>query len=439
MPEQEVFEVIVAGGGPGGSTAAALLAKNGRRVLLLEREKFPRFHIGESLLPANMEIFRDLGVIEDFEKVGFIKKYGAEFVAANGAGSHTFRFRNGLLPNLDQTYQVLRSEFDHILLKNAARKGAEVREEHKVLDVLFDDGGVTAKIQRPDGSTFDARAPIFVDATGRDTFLANKFRTKRVLPKLKKVALFAHYEGGFRAEGRDAGNAVIIRGDTSWFWMIPLAQNRMSVGVVMDRDDFKAANKSPEAVFCDQIAASVVMSARLGDARRLTEVYATGDFSYWCERFAGDRFVMIGDAAAFLDPVFSTGVYVAMLSAQRAVADIERAFAKNDFARRAFRRYERYQRRFLRHYFHLIYMYYRHEFFEFFLNPGNPLRVQQAVSSYLAGKILGAACVTWRMKLFFTFVRTQKFVPIVERIDYAKIPARPIRFPHESPSFKPPS
>jgi flavin-dependent dehydrogenase len=415
---QESCEVIVVGGGPGGSTTAALLAHRGRKVLLLEKEKFPRFHIGESLLPFNMDVFRELGVQEQLEAAGFIKKFGAEFCAGNGLGACTFRFRNGLIPGHAMAYQVLRSEFDHILLKQAAARGADVREEHTVKDVRFDPQGVEVTATAPDGSVLTVRGSMLVDASGRGTLLANKFRSKEVISRLRKLSLFAHYEGGYRAAGEDAGNITIVRiPGEDWFWMIPLANNRLSVGLVTDRERLQASGLDPDTHFLQTIEATMVVRERLKDAHRISEIRRTSDFSYQSRFFVGDRYLMVGDAAAFLNPIFSAGVYIAMRSGSLAVDPIQRAFTRGDFSRRMFAGYERQLRKHFKGYFGMIYKFYEPAFLDLFLHPGDTFSIQKGVISALAGRMDGDWRIRWRMNLFYFLVWLQKRVTLSPRID----------------------
>jgi flavin-dependent dehydrogenase len=309
-------DVLVVGGGPAGSTVAALLAQRGERVVLVEKEKHPRFHIGESLLPLNLPLIEQLGVGEEIRRIGMVK-YGAQFVSNLHQKAVEFEFANAWDKNFPYAYQVRRSEFDHILLKNAAAKGATVVEECRIADVDFLPGGqgVRAGGRTSQGETRRWHAKFLVDATGRDTLLANRFGIKQRNRKHASAAMFAHFTGARRLTGKEEGHITVFWFEHGWFWFIPLADGTTSIGAVGSPQYFKTRKTELTKFFMDTIALAPELVERLKHAEMVSAVTATGNYSYKCTRMTGDNFIMLGDAFAFIDPLFSTGVYLAMNSA----------------------------------------------------------------------------------------------------------------------------
>ena len=339
--------MIILGGGPGGSTLASCLSLRGRKALVLEREKFPRFHIGESLLPRSREVFRKIGVEAKLEE-RFLRKYGARFLCSATRRTNTYRFAEAFEPELEYAYQVPRAEFDHLLLQHAAELGAEVREEWEATDVIFEGSravGVRARPVKPGNAPsegIEIRAPIVVDATGRDTLLASRTRRKAHVPKLDKTALFSHYKGVVREEGRDEGNIQIPVFEHGWFWFIPFRGEITSVGVVVSSEWLKTRRKgeSLDALYDRAVAESSWATDLLVNAERLRPVGALADFSYRIDQLAGDGWLFVGDAGGFLDPLFSTGAHLAIKGADLAAEAIDQALTSGDTSRAAFARYE---------------------------------------------------------------------------------------------------
>jgi len=334
-PTAGAYDVIVVGGGPAGSTAATLVAQRGRSVLLLDRERFPRFRVGESLMPATYWTLERLGVLERMRASFFPKKYSVQFVSGDGRTASPFYFHEFDPHESSQTWQVDRIEFDRMLLQNAVEHGVDVRQQVVVRDVLVEgeDRVVGVAAEFPDGSRREIRASVVVDATGQTGMLARRFRLKAIDPKLRHMSYYARYEGVERPEGIDAGATVIYWTEPhdAWFWFIPLSETTVSIGVVGPTDVLRVEDgKTPTDVFDEQLAHCPTLAARLDGRPRVTEVEAIRDFSYVSRRIAGDGWVLAGDAYGFLDPMYSTGVFFALKSAEFAADAIADALAAGD-------------------------------------------------------------------------------------------------------------
>ena len=334
----KTHDIIIIGGGPAGSTVAALLAEKNLDVLLFEREKFPRFSIGESLMPGTYWTLKRLGVLDKMKASEFPKKYSVQFYSKSGRASAPFYFFENDEHESSKTWQVLRSEFDQMLLDNAEEKGAEIRLETSVLEVLFEgDKAVGVRAKRPDKSIEEFRAEVVVDASGQSALISRKLKMSSVEPGLKKASIYTHFEGGVRDEGVDAGATIIYhtRNQDSWFWYIPLPNDVVSVGVVGSLD-YLLQNRKDDAqkIFDDEIEICPALKPRLENARQLFPFKVTKDFSYRANRLAGDGWVLVGDAFGFLDPIYSSGVFLALKSGEMAADAIVEAFEKNDFSGR---------------------------------------------------------------------------------------------------------
>jgi FADH2-dependent halogenase len=412
-------DVIVIGGGPAGTTAATLLAQQGHGVTLLERERFPRFQIGESLLPYNNHLFERLGLTGEMLTGDFFPKFGAYFVTGDGGVGFRFRFDQRLSDPYRRSFQVKRSEFDHLLLRNAAAKGVEVREETGVIGVDLDDPS-RVRVKTAGGEELEAR--FVVDASGHGSVIGSRIGNREEVEALKKIAFFAHYRGVPRAEGKDAGNTVIVILRNAWFWLIPITNEIMSVGLVVDRDHFKACGLEPQELLERTIADTPWVAERMTNAERTTQIYARKDFSFRMRNMAGPNFALIGDAAGFLDPIFSTGVFMAMKSADMASAAVGERLRTGSM--RALRRYERDMSRGLDQYFRFIEQFYRREFLEVFMQPSERWGLLNAIVGILAGDIFDKRDNRLKLLVFFTLVKLQKWRGVVApRIPWDTVPA----------------
>ncbi len=318
------FDVVIIGGGPAGSTMATRLADKGLDVIVFDKDVHPRFHIGESLLPRNLPILEQLGVLEDVERIA-VKKYGADLALPDREDYRKFEFAEANKQH-PHAFQVKRAEFDLLLLRNAQSRGAEVIEGAKVTGVSFDDPDFISVTTRDgEGAETHWRTLFVVDASGRDTFLASRMKTRERDPNHNSAAVFAHFEGVQRRPGSDAGNTSVTWFDNGWFWTIPLSDNVDSVGIVCDPTFLRKRTCPLDQFLAEAIASCPQMKSRMADARPISETQAAGNFSYKSNTMHGDRFLLVGDAYAFLDPMFSTGVYLAMESAMQG-ADAVHAF-----------------------------------------------------------------------------------------------------------------
>ena len=412
-------DVLVIGGGPAGSTAAALLAERGRDVVLLEKAEHPRFHIGESLLPLNTAIFDRLGIRDQVAAIG-VHKPGAEFVADDTGRAVQFSFAQGLDQRFTSSWQVPRADLDHLLFHTAADRGARVYENTRV--TAFQPGADRPLVEAdgPDGP--QRFAPRFVlDASGRDTFMASRLRAKRPNKRNNTAALYAHFHGVERRTGEHEGYISVHLAQDGWFWMIPLPNDVMSVGFVGNPAAFKTTGGTPSDRLLARIQAAPTVRDRMRGATLVSDVVGTGNYSYDSDRAHGDRFLMIGDAFAFLDPVFSSGVLLAMTSGEMG-ADVADTWLADPAAGRAKAvRMERDIRRAMRRLAWLVYRINTPALRFLFLQPSNRFRMRDGLVSLLAGNLRGS----WnQVGPVLAFKSAYYFVSVLARIGLLP-PARP--------------
>jgi flavin-dependent dehydrogenase len=332
-------DVVVIGGGPAGSTTATLMAQQGLRVQVFEREKFPRFHVGESLIPETYWVLERLNMVPKMKKSKFVEKRSVQFVSYNGKASAPFYFHDNKADDSSRTWQVVRSEFDQMMLENAREHGAECHEGARVMDIMFDGDRATGiRVKLEDGSLHQVNAKVVVDASGQSGMIMNRLKLRKWDPVLNKGAIWSYFENAYRDEGKDAGATVILQTEDrkGWFWYIPLHDNRASVGIVAPFEYlFKNRSGDHEQTFKEELARCVGLQERLAGSTAATGFYATRDFSYRCTKVAGPGWVLVGDAFGFLDPLYSSGLLLALKSGELAADAIVQAVNSNDLSEAA--------------------------------------------------------------------------------------------------------
>ena len=395
-------DVLVIGGGPAGSTVSSLLSEKGWKVVLLEKDNHPRFHIGESLLPMSLPILDRLGVRGKVEKIGMIKR-GAEFVSQYHNGSSaTYYFKDARDKNHPYAFQVRRAEFDHILLNNSKEKGTKVLEGTRVTSVDLNANGmclITA--ENGDGKSMEWGARYVVDATGRDSFLAKKLSTRRNNCSHNTSAIYSHFEDVERRQGDDEGNISIYWFDKGWFWMIPLSDGTMSVGAVCQPEYLQNCKKDLDQFLRDTISLSPDVSRRMQNARMTITTKATGNYSYYSDLMVGKNYILIGDAFAFIDPIFSSGVHLALTSATHAIGVIEATLNGVPKLPSIQREYERKSKHGFKTLSWFIYRINQPAMRNLFMAPRRKLcGIEEAVLSMLAGDLYRKSTIDFQILLF---------------------------------------
>ncbi len=398
-PATDECDVLVIGGGPGGATISALLAERGRKVVLLEKEKHPRFHIGESLLPLNMPLFDKLGVADQVRAIG-MPKYGVEFVSPWHKHTMMLEFSQAWDKAFPLSYQVRRSEFDHVLFKNAVAKGTHAVEQCRATAVSFHDQGATVTAREDGGRERQWNARFVVDASGRDTLLASKFGIKQKNPKHNSVALFGHFTNCERLPGKAEGNITVFWFEHGWFWLIPLADGTTSIGAVCWPYYLKQRQGSLDDFFMDTIALAPALAARLKNATLTGPATATGNYSYEVRRAVGQNYLMVGDAFAFIDPVFSTGVYLAMNSAFAGADTIATCLDRPREAARALEAYDAMMRKGPKVFSWFIYRVTNPTLRNLFMDQDEHTWFKEGVLSVLAGDVFRKSPIGLRIAAF---------------------------------------
>jgi flavin-dependent dehydrogenase len=411
MNNENQYDAIIIGGGPAGSSSAAILAQYGHRVLVVEREKFPRFHIGESLLPFTFQPLERLGLIDRMRKSSFVKKYSVQFVSPSGRASQPFYFFDRYdRETVAQTWQVLRSEFDQMLLDNARENGATVIEETTVKALIKEGGRVVGvQAQTKSGPVTEYRAPITLDASGKEAFCAvrNGWRVKD--PFLNKIAVWTYYKGAHRDEGIDAGaTTVAYVPEKGWFWYIPQHNDMISVGVVAEGKYLtRDGVKSPEAIFKREIEQNQWIKQHLAQGQQQGQYYLTSEYTHHSKHCGSEGLLLVGDAFAFLDPVFSSGVMLALKSGTMAGEEVHQAIVEQDFSSERFAKYGRYLREGVENMRRLVYAFYNPKFSFRTLTNKYPDAVG-SVTDCLSGDVNKDFSELWR--------QIEEFVPLPEAL-----------------------
>lgn len=395
----EACDVLIVGGGPAGSTAATFLARAGHRVVLLEKAAHPRFHIGESLLPMNLPILERLGALDAVRAIGVVKR-GADF-PVDGGRYNVFRFDRALRGGADHAFQVRRAEFDRVLFEHARGQGVDARENSRALrmDLGADGRPARVHVRGPEGDY--AIAPRFVlDASGRDTFLGGALRLKRRNRRHQSAAVFSHFRGVSRRPGGDAGNITIYRHAHGWMWFIPLPDGEMSIGAVCSPEYLKERGGQSEAFLMRTIAGVPDAAARMAGSERIAPVHATGNYTYECTRMHGPGWLLLGDAYAFVDPMFSSGVYLAMHGAEQGARAVDAALREPAREAALMRRLQARLDAGLDEFKWFIYRFTSPVMKALFAEPRDLLGVERAVVSMLAGDVFDARPVLWRLRVF---------------------------------------
>jgi len=422
------FDLVVIGGGPGGSTAAALARQRGLRVMVAEKEQFPRFHIGESLLPMGNKILRETGFWPKLADAGFVPKFGATFYLSNGRATKDISFSQSLARDVEEyTYQVERSKFDAMLLEHARELGAEVRLQHRVSAIISQPDGHKVQIESAAGTT-TVSARWVIDASGRESGdLTPQKRIFEPSTQPKRVAIYSHFTGVARPPGRTGGDTVAVRWDHGWFWLIPIGAQLTSIGLVTTTEALRESGLAPEGYFLQTVERSSKLRELLSGSVPTMPYRVTSDYSYFRKNLASDRMFLIGDAAGFFDPIFSSGVYMSMWTARRALGLIVLADAGGrGLSKSEQRRYSAAVKRHAGVFQRLIDAFYDNASFAVFMSPGAPWQIRSAICSVVAGHARLTWPLWWRFQAFFLVCWLQRRrIRVCPPLDYSAPPLDP--------------
>lgn len=422
----EIYDAIIIGGGPGGSAAGCTLAQAGKKVLILEKEHFPRFHIGESLIPYGNEVLRGIGVWEKLQPAGFMPKLGAEFVLGNSQATNQVLFGKHLPEEYAQTFQVERAKFDEILLNHAGESGCGVWQDTRVESVEVGADFSTVACVR-EGEKRQLRSRWILDATGRDAFLGKQLKLPKTdLGMPKKFATFAHFRGVRRNPCPTDGHITIVRLDFGWCWLIPLDAEKTSVGLVQSLEHFQKTGLKPQECFEQVMESTSELKARMAGATRVGEYVFTGDYTYRYLQNAGPRWMLIGDAAGFIDPIFSSGVMLALKSGRLAAQEVLEADRKKAPLSAAIQqRYTQEVGKMCTVFQRLIAMFYDNYAFEVFMTPAPLKKMEQAMNNLVGGNTNLSWWLRAHIWLFYAVCFIQKRFSLLPRLDFSDKAARP--------------
>jgi flavin-dependent dehydrogenase len=418
-------DVFIIGGGPAGSTAGAWLGKHNCKTLICEKEKFPRFHIGESLLPNGNRILQEIGVWGKIQSAGFIEKYAAEFTLPDRSQSVRNVFSEGLIANMDHAYQVERSRFDKILLDHAAASGCAVRQQTVVESTIKSRRGWTVVVRNlQTGEEQNIEAQWIIDASGRNCVMGPALGIERErIPYPGRFAIFNHFKGVLRSPNKESGDIIVLRLEDAWFWVIPISRTLTSVGVVAQRSGRTKSKESREAFFWRKVRQSSFLVEYLSEATAVHEFMVESDYSFSYASFGLDRVLLTGDAASFIDPVFSSGVYLALesglLAAKTIHAELQRK--QGSVHPGLYRRYTKSMKTRIRTMRKMIEAYYDNSSFDVFMSPRQVCRIPQAINTILAGCVEPPFRVRWRVWMFHQICKLHKFRPFLGTVQWNAI------------------
>lgn len=421
----KVYDVVVIGGGPAGSTAGSWLAKAGRTVLLLEKERFPRFHIGESLLPNGNGILKEIGVWQKVVDAGFVEKYGAEFTVPDRTKSVRNVFADGIVPGMEQTYQVERARFDEILLRHSESLGCTVREATKVVSVERRDGEWLICTENLDtGESSCVASKWVIDASGRTSVMGRHLGLKKEsIPYPGRFAVFNHFENVPRAEGKQGGDIIVTRLQDAWFWSIPISATVTSIGVVAQKGARSQSKESLKDFFWRKVTQSGYLAECMAKAVPQGEYKIESDYCFAFDQFGKERVLLAGDASSFIDPVFSSGVYLALESGLLAAKtiDLQLEEAGVEDSDTLYQTYTKTMKDRVAVMRQLIESYYDNDSFEVFMSPQPRFKLPNAVNSVLAGCSKLPFSVKWRFWLFKKICKIHKKKPLVDAIEWEQV------------------